>query len=78
MTRESSSPQQTALASAREQKIAIGEMREMGVRGLLVYCADYKCAHAVRITADRWPDGVGPPQLSEKASQDFAPSLERP
>src|SRR6266487_2402247 len=58
MTRESSSPQQMALASAREQKIAIGEMREMGVRGLLVYCADYKCAHAVRITADRWPDHI--------------------
>jgi hypothetical protein len=28
----------------RAQKITIGEVRSMGVRGLLVYCADYKCA----------------------------------
>jgi hypothetical protein len=24
-------------------KITFGEMRECGVRGLLVYCADYTC-----------------------------------
>ena len=39
-------------------KITLGEMRASGVRGLLVYCADYHCAHAVRIRADRWPDRV--------------------
>ena len=39
-------------------KLTLGEMRSSGVRCLLVYCADYKCSHAVRITADRWPDGV--------------------
>ena len=39
-------------------KITLGEMRASGVRGLLVYCADYHCAHAVRISADRWPDHV--------------------
>jgi hypothetical protein len=42
----------------REEKITLGEMRTSGVRGLLVYCADYKCAHAVRISGDRWPDHV--------------------
>jgi hypothetical protein len=42
----------------REQKITLGEMRASGVRGLLVYCADYRCAHAVRISADRWPDHI--------------------
>jgi hypothetical protein len=26
----------------RPQKITLGEMRASGVRGLLVYCADYK------------------------------------
>ena len=26
----------------RPQKITFGEMREMGVRGLLIYCADYR------------------------------------
>jgi hypothetical protein len=30
----------------------------MGVRGLLVYCADYKCAHWFKIDAGRWPDQV--------------------
>src|SRR5947209_406630 len=42
----------------RDQKITLGEMRSSGVRGLLVYCADYKCARAVRISADRWPDDI--------------------
>ena len=45
-------------APTRQQKITLGEMRSSGVRGLLIYCADYKCAHAVRITADRWPDHI--------------------
>src|SRR5882724_3084650 len=47
-------PELTALT--HQQKITLGEMRSSGVRGLLVYCADYRCAHAVRISADRWPD----------------------
>jgi len=33
-------------------------MREMGVRGLLVYCSDYHCSHSVAISADRWPDAM--------------------
>jgi hypothetical protein len=28
----------------RPQKITFAEMRDMGVRGLLVYCADYRCS----------------------------------
>lgn len=39
-------------------KITLGEMRAMGVRDLLVYCADYRCAHAVRVSADQWPDHI--------------------
>lgn len=49
----------------RQQKITLGEMRApgvqgraSGVRGLLVYCADYKCAHSIAIGADQWPDDV--------------------
>jgi len=42
----------------REQKISLGEMRSSGARGLLVYCADYKCAHSVEISGDRWPDHI--------------------
>ena len=42
----------------REHKITLGEMRESGPRRLLVYCADYKCAHHVEVDASRWPDHV--------------------
>jgi hypothetical protein len=47
----------TAL-TRRPTKITFAEMRESGVRGLLVYCADYRCSHSVAISADRWPDQV--------------------
>jgi hypothetical protein len=42
----------------RPQKITLGEMRAMGILGLLVYCSDYKCSHNVEISADQWPDQV--------------------
>ncbi|MBR0719660.1 hypothetical protein [Bradyrhizobium liaoningense] len=42
----------------RPQKITFGDMRQMGVRGVLVYCADYSCSHSVTLSADRWPDDV--------------------
>jgi hypothetical protein len=44
--------------NARPQKITFAEMRNMGVRGILVYCADYRCSHSLAISADRWPDDV--------------------
>jgi hypothetical protein len=28
----------------RPQKITLGEMRGSGVRGVLIYCADYQCS----------------------------------
>lgn len=45
---------------ARQQKITLGEMREQ-TRGLLVYCADYRCSHSLKMTpaeVDKWPDSV--------------------
>jgi hypothetical protein len=42
----------------RPQKITFAEMRSSGVRGLLVYCSDYRCSHYIAISGDRWPDGV--------------------
>jgi hypothetical protein len=42
----------------RPEKITFGEMRSAGVRGVIVYCADYNCSHSVRLNADRWSDGV--------------------
>ena len=40
----------------RPQNITLGEMREMGVRGVLVYRSNYKCSDSIAISADRWPD----------------------
>ena len=42
----------------RPQKITFGEMRESGVRGVLIYCSDYKCSHHIAINGDQWPDDV--------------------
>jgi len=36
----------------------MGEMRASGVRGLLVYCSDYRCSHYATISADQWPDDI--------------------
>ena len=42
------------------QKITFGEMRSAGVRQVLIYCADYRCGHFIRVDdcADRWPDDL--------------------
>ena len=42
---------------SRPQKITLAEMRAAGVRGLLIYCSDYRCSHRA-ISGDRWPDDV--------------------
>jgi len=42
----------------RPQKITFAEMRDMGVRGLLIYCADYRCSHSIAISGDYWPDDL--------------------
>ncbi|MDA9469642.1 hypothetical protein XH87_34440 [Bradyrhizobium sp. CCBAU 53415] len=44
--------------NGRPLKITFGEMREMGLRGVLVFCADYRCSHSLRLPADRWADEV--------------------
>jgi hypothetical protein len=38
-------------ALTRPQKITFGEMRESGVRGVLIYCADYHCSHSIAVMA---------------------------
>jgi hypothetical protein len=42
----------------RPKKMTLGQMSASGGRDLLVYCADYKCSHGMRMSADRWPDHV--------------------
>ena len=41
-----------------QQKITFGDIRESGVRGVLIYCSDYRCSHHIAITADQWGDDV--------------------
>ena len=36
----------------RPKKITFAEMREMDVRGILVYCADYRCSHSLAISGE--------------------------
>jgi hypothetical protein len=45
-------------ALTRQQKITFGEMRGSGVRGVLVYCSDYRCSHSTTISADQWSNDV--------------------
>jgi hypothetical protein len=35
---------------------SIGPAKMSDVRGLLVYCADYRCSHSIAISGDGWPD----------------------
>ncbi|WP_229161181.1 hypothetical protein [Bradyrhizobium brasilense] len=45
-----------------EPKITLGEMRQSGARGLLVFCSDHRCSHSVELPpgkVDQWPDRVG-------------------
>jgi hypothetical protein len=45
-------------AQTRPTKITFADMRDMGVRGLLIYCSDYRCSHSIAISADPWPDHI--------------------
>jgi hypothetical protein len=59
------------MAPRREQKITIRQMREMGVRGLLIYCSDYKCTSAAippRSTATDGPMRCGDPAIRHRAA----------
>jgi len=44
--------------SDRPQKITFAEIRSSGVRGVLVYCSDYRCSHSITANADPWPDHI--------------------
>ncbi len=37
---------------ARPQKVTFAELRSQGVRGLLVFCQDYRCSHNVTMSGD--------------------------
>jgi hypothetical protein len=53
----------------------------VGVRGVLVYCADYRCGHSVALSADLWPDDARlsdiEPRFTSTACSDFVCNVER-
>jgi len=38
--------------------ITFGQMRDQGVRKVVVYCRNYQCNHHTVTSAERWPDDV--------------------
>ena len=46
------------MGHARPSAENFAEMRESGVRAILVYCADYRCSHSIAVNADQWPDDL--------------------
>ncbi len=42
----------------RPQKITFADMRDMGVRGLVIYCSDDKCSHPITMSGERWRDDM--------------------
>ncbi|EHR03212.1 hypothetical protein [Bradyrhizobium sp. WSM471] len=42
--------------SSRPVKITFAELREMGLRGVLVHCGNFRCRRHVAVSADVWPD----------------------
>jgi hypothetical protein len=43
---------------SRPEKIIFAGMRTAGVRGVLVYCSDYRCSHSLTLIADEWRDDL--------------------
>ena len=37
--------------TARPEKITFAQMRNSGVRAILVYCSDYACSHSIALHA---------------------------
>ena len=54
--------------SDRPQKITFAEMRDMGVRGVLVYCADFRCSHSIAISGEPLADDLPGVQPSARIS----------
>ena len=47
-------PDMTTLT--RPTKITFADMHSQGVRGLLIYCADYRCSRSLAVSGDQWPE----------------------
>ena len=42
-------PSARLLGMDKPTKITFAELRELGVRGVLIYCADYQCSHSIAV-----------------------------
>ncbi|TYL69949.1 hypothetical protein [Bradyrhizobium cytisi] len=56
----------TTPAGCRPVKITFGELREMGLSGVVIWCADYRCGHWVAVSADAWPDHMRLSDIEER------------
>jgi hypothetical protein len=45
-------PIRDSFRTVRPHKITFAEMRESGVRRILVYSADYRCSHSIAISGE--------------------------
>jgi hypothetical protein len=50
----------------RPQKITFADMRSSGMRGPLIFCADYRCSRSLAISGDPWPDDVRLSDLEQR------------
>jgi hypothetical protein len=41
----------------RPTKITFGDLRDQGVHGVLIYCADFRCSRSIAMSADQ-PDDL--------------------
>jgi hypothetical protein len=46
--------------------MTLGNMRELGVRGLAVYCLNHACRHQTIISADDYADEIEIPSFSRR------------
>ena len=51
-------PSARLLGMDKPTKITFAELRELGVRGVLIYCADCQCSHSIAVMADQWADDL--------------------
>ena len=59
------------------QKITFGDMRDSGVRAVLICCSDYRCSHWIEMIADQWPEAISSRDSSAKPAASAAPTCGR-
>ena len=59
-------------------KITFAEMRDSGVRGILVYCSDYRCSHSIALMADHWPGDARLSDVEQRSRQRYVDLFSNP